>query len=715
MRHSGLNVMRSRLGRGSAGEPILILLLAVAITAMASLLLLRDAWQRDQRRFERYVQQAEARIQERMSTYVALLEAGAALFVASEDVSRQEFATFVARLQVEERYPGIQGIGYSARLAPGERDALLERMRASGITEFHLWPDKPREEVHAIVFLEPLDERNRRALGFDMFSEPVRREAMIRARDSGLPSLSRRVILVQEIAGPVQPGFLIYVPVYAGGAVPTTVEERRERLVGFVYSPFRAWDMFSSFFPRNREPRVALRIYDGDEALPDKLLFDLTDGKETLDYDERLQSVRKVEYGGHRWTVQILGLTNFSDFSTRALAAFVAGAGLLVSLVVFRTSASRHRAWRAVDAHRRRLHDSIIQAPAIICVAEAIDHAISLTSARFLELAGRDDLVGRPVAEARSFLPAALLDPLERVLRTGQEERFAELALELRGRLFFLDVVYQPLRDGAGRVDAAMLFAVDVTEQVVARRDAEDALRLRDEFLSVASHELKTPLTPLLLRLQSLRRDQRGPPAKLAERLPQHLDVMERMVRRLSELISMLLDVSRIRAGRLRIQVEDGVDLAAVAREVIAEFQPEAMRVGSELRLDAPVAVRGKWDRARLQQVLVNLVSNALKYGPGRPVTVSITQENSRARLVVHDEGIGIPEEDLHRIFGRFERAVSDRHYGGLGLGLYITRTLVEAMGGVIHAESPGRKGASLIVELPNADVAAEESAHPVA
>lgn len=692
------------LARATAGEPVLILLLSVGITVLATVLLVRDAWQRDRIRFERSVQQAEASIGERLSAYVAMLEAASALFVASDDVDRREFASFVARLRAHERYPGIQGIGYSARVAANEQQRLEAIMRSSGVEEFRLWPEAPGREVHAIVFLEPMDARNRAALGYDMSSEPVRREAMARARDTGLPALTGKVVLVQEIEGPVQPGFLIYVPVYMGYDPPGSIDERRERLLGFVYSPFRAGDLFSAIFPVQARPELIIRVYDGDEPLPDRLLYDNLPENSERERDDRLRALRSLEIAGHEWTLEVVGLTSFSEVSLRSLAAVAAGVGLLVSLLVFRISGSRHRAWRAVDAHRIRLHDSLVQAPALICVVEAADRRISMTSARLLEAVGDEELVGLTLEEARRSLPAELLEPLERVLRQGEQERFADLALELRGRLYYLDVVLQPLRDVSGRVDAVMLFAVDVTEQVVARRDAEDALRLRDEFLSVASHELKTPLTPLLLRLQSLRRDRHGPRERLEERLPQHLDVMERMVRRLAELVNMLLDVSRIRAGRLRLHEEQGVDLAAVAREVLAEFQPEAARVHSELRLDAPEPVPGRWDRTRLQQVLSNLISNALKYGPGAPVTVAVRREGDMARLTVHDEGIGIAEQDLGRIFGRFERAVSDRHYGGLGLGLYITRSLVDAMGGRIHAESIGRRGATLVVELPRGE-----------
>ncbi|RKG98558.1 DUF4118 domain-containing protein [Corallococcus sp. CA053C] len=233
-------------------------------------------------------------------------------------------------------------------------------------------------------------------------------------------------------------------------------------------------------------------------------------------------------------------------------------------------------------------------------------------------------------------------------------------------------------------------------------REAREAVRLRDEFLSIASHELKTPLTPLNLKLQSLRRElERNPgpvPRALVER---YLEVGSRQVKKLGELVNDLLDVSRIAAGRLALEPAR-VDLAELVRDVVASYEGPAARSGSSLRLvgvDTPTL--GWWDRPRLEQVVVNLVDNAIKYGQGRPIDIRLEARDGRATLTVRDQGIGIAAESLPRLFGRFERAVSDRHYGGLGLGLYITRTLLEAMGGTVRAESVLGQGSLFTVELP--------------
>ncbi|HEX5751187.1 MAG TPA: GAF domain-containing sensor histidine kinase [Archangium sp.] len=232
--------------------------------------------------------------------------------------------------------------------------------------------------------------------------------------------------------------------------------------------------------------------------------------------------------------------------------------------------------------------------------------------------------------------------------------------------------------------------------------ESQRAVRLRDEFLAVASHELKTPLTPLRLQLQGLRRGveaQGGEPVP-PERILRAVRSCESQVRKLAGLVNDLLDVSKLARGRLPLHLEE-VDLGAVAREVLEQLSSEAVRAGCRVELMDGERVVGRWDRSRLEQVVTNLLTNALKYGAGRPIHVHVGWGHGVARLSVRDEGIGIAPEHRGRIFGKFERAVSERHYGGLGLGLHITQQIVSALGGSILVESEVGKGSTFTVELP--------------
>jgi signal transduction histidine kinase len=232
------------------------------------------------------------------------------------------------------------------------------------------------------------------------------------------------------------------------------------------------------------------------------------------------------------------------------------------------------------------------------------------------------------------------------------------------------------------------------------QEEAEKAVRVRDEFMSVASHELKTPLTSLKLQVQALLEMPPDlPDGEEGARLKASFALTERQVRRMERLIGNLLDVSRIAVGRFHLQLEE-VDLVAVVRDVTAQFSAEIARAKIQLAFKLPEQAPGRWDPLRLEQVVVNLLSNALKYGDGKPIEIAVEVQDGLARLRVSDQGIGIAPENQARIFERFERAVS-LNYGGLGLGLYITKQIVVAHGGSIRVESALGNGSIFAIELP--------------
>ncbi|HET8538789.1 MAG TPA: ATP-binding protein [Anaeromyxobacter sp.] len=244
--------------------------------------------------------------------------------------------------------------------------------------------------------------------------------------------------------------------------------------------------------------------------------------------------------------------------------------------------------------------------------------------------------------------------------------------------------------------------------------EAQAAVAARDEFLSIASHELRTPLTALRLALENMRRvSTRDAIAKLpAEYVERVLATAERQGHRLESLVAALLDVSRIQMGRLELDVEE-VDLTLVVTEAAASLEDEARQTGSVIAIRGE-PVRGYWDRLRISQVVTNLLANAVKYGAGKPVEVEFGPADAGARLVVRDHGIGIEPADQPQIFERFERAVSSRNYGGLGLGLYIVKRIVEAHGGSISVRSTPGEGSAFAVELPQRPaVAVRGSADP--
>ena len=321
----------------------------------------------------------------------------------------------------------------------------------------------------------------------------------------------------------------------------------------------------------------------------------------------------------------------------------------------------------------------------------------------------RADLLGQPV---EVLLPARFR-AIHEVHRGGYQAaprtRPMGLGLDLHGlkkngQEFAAEISLATLKAGED------LYAVAAVRDVTERKKIEERARLwhkaqeevreRDEFLSIASHELRTPVTALQLQLQLLQRATGRAGGASPDILIEKMEVLGRQCRRIALLVNELLDVSRLRLGRLEMNPEE-LDLAEVAQESAGHLQQEAARLGSPIEVAAEGAVVGRWDRIRIEQVITNLLSNAIKFGQGKPIRLAVSSAGDRARLEVRDQGIGIEPGDQERVFGRFERAVSSHHFGGLGLGLYISREIVAAHGGTIHLDSRPGSGTTFTVELP--------------
>lgn len=320
------------------------------------------------------------------------------------------------------------------------------------------------------------------------------------------------------------------------------------------------------------------------------------------------------------------------------------------------------------------------------------------------------DIVGRDFTHFHTPEDIAEGRPAQALKIAASNGRFAEQGWRVRrdGSRYWADVIITALKGEDGTVTGFAYTTADGTDRARAEKEQLDLLRsvqasveARDHFLSVAAHELRTPLTSLQLQVQSLMRGAR----KEAERrsddaFHRRLESIDRHVMRFASLIEQLLDVSKITSGKLELHPEP-VDLATVVRDTGMRFEADLAKAGCTLTVRGPDRIAGEWDRFRVEQVVSNLISNAIKYGAGKPVEIDVEDAQGVARLRVRDHGIGIAPEDQQRIFQRFERAVSELHYGGLGLGLWIVRQTVEAQGGRIAVESAPGQGATFTVELP--------------
>jgi len=302
-------------------------------------------------RFQYKTADISSAIKERMLEQEVALWGGVGLFAASEAVTRKEWRSYVSSLRLSDYLPGLQGYGYAEFVQPGQKEDFVEGVRSDGFPDFDIRPGGQRELYSSIIFLEPFSDRNLRAFGYDMWSEPTRRKAMARARDTGASAVSGMVTLVQETESDVQRGFLMYLPVYRSGMPTETVEERRAAIKGFVYSPFRIKDLMQGILGKG-DTEIDFRIYDGKTTAAEMVMYDSA-GR----YESDVEAVRTLfsntyahTSGGHPWTLSFRTRPGFIPESDAIEPLMVAGVGICIDILLFLTilslSSQRSRAMK---------------------------------------------------------------------------------------------------------------------------------------------------------------------------------------------------------------------------------------------------------------------------------------------------------------------------------------------------------------------------------
>ncbi|MEX0959097.1 MAG: EAL domain-containing protein [Burkholderiales bacterium] len=436
-------------------------------------------------RFDGRVNEMSLRIRERLLGYEQILQGALGFMASSDEVTRGEWRDYTDHLRLDETYPGIQGVGFAERVRPHELASHIERVRAEGFPDYRVWPEGEREDYFPTVYLEPFSGRNLSAFGYDMYSEPVRRQAMQHAGDTGKSTITRKVRLVQETDEDVQSGFLMYLPFYARGSSPAAIDERRVALAGYVYAPFRMADLLQGILA-GRYDNLDLEIFDGLEISDEARLYDSRP-------DDRRKPLftRQValDIYGHAWTLKVASLPEFELTVDNEKPRLVLLAGALVSLllagIVWALAMNRDKATALVrvnrdlhaeiDEHRRtgdslRILDRAIKAtvnPVVITDPNQADNPIVYVNPAFEAVTGysAQEAVGRNCR----FLQGDDRDQpeLERMrvlLREQQEGAIVLRNYRKDGRPFWNEMRVAPVRDSTGHVTHFVGFLKDITE-----------------------------------------------------------------------------------------------------------------------------------------------------------------------------------------------------------------------------------------------------------
>jgi signal transduction histidine kinase len=361
------------------------------------------------------------------------------------------------------------------------------------------------------------------------------------------------------------------------------------------------------------------------------------------------------------------------------------------------------------ESERVNLRNLFKQTPEMVCILRGPQHVFEFVNEAHIRALGFD-ATGKSVREAQPE-SIEIHGILDQVYKTGETAELREIPITVTDRLRYFDLTYAARKDGAGNIDGIMILGVEITEQVLAREELHRALQARDEFLSVASHELRTPLTSMKMQVQLAKRHiEKGDPSAYeplrVEKLVKQTDVQ---IDRIGHLVDDMLDISRIDTGKLAIHRQP-MDMSALTREVVERYRNDWESANSPVTVSTSGPIVGNWDPFRIEQVVTNLLTNAIRYGNSKPIQFEAKLAGNSAELIVRDHGIGIAKENQERIFQRFERAVTANEISGLGLGLYIVRQILEMHRGSISVESEVGQGTTFTVKLPLSEPVAQNA-----
>ena len=586
--------------------PFLVLAVSIFLTLGITYNFYRSSLNKDTVRFNNEVNRIQSTIENRINLYIALLKGGRGFVESAAELNRESFANYIQSLDIERNYKSVQAIGYNKIVLPEDREALVKKMQAEGNADFRMFPGGERDSYQAIIYIEPFNEQNKKDVGFDMFTEPNRREALVRAADSGMPTASAKVNLLQAANQNSQPGFLIYLPIYEKGKVSQTVEEKRRNLIGYIYSPFRSGDFLDEIQRNTDTTDIAVRIYDG-EPKPENLLSQTTfeNNPKSINQIEKDQSIENViPIAGRTWTIKYDSLPAFSEQSSINWTPLIFLIGIIFSFLLFGMTY-----WE--------------------------------TSAR-LKL----EIIAARLTESEA-----------------QKQKLLEN--EQKARLL-----------------------------------AEQANTTKDEFIAVVSHELRTPLNAIAGWTKILKTNNLSANTKNLA-----LEKINKSLRLQTMLVEELLDYSQILSGNISYE-EKPVNFSDLFENISPGIEASARERNIEFvkdnRLNGHLILG---DESKLKIVIYNLLTNAVKFThSGGRIETQLLETDGKIQMTVKDNGKGMSSEFLPQIFDRFSQADTSttRNYGGLGLGLTISKHIVKLHNGSIEANSEGiGTGSVFIIKFP--------------
>lgn len=656
-------------------------------------------------------------ITDRMMIYSSALEGVQGLFHASDSVSREEWTIYGDSINLQNRYAGIQGVGYVELLEKSEIPEIENQVRAEGFTDFSVFPLGDRDQYSTILYIYPFNESNRRAFGFDEFSEETRRKALNLSAQTDRVTLTDKVTLVQETDENIQPGFLAYLPVY----------DDEGKIKGFVYSIYRMYDLMSGIFFGSEAEKIGFKIYDADSverATEETLIFDSaklsqTEGLLHQNLPQNSLGHRIVYLFNNQWVFEFfeIGLLTSRTQISDLILVFGVGLVLFLSLAFIFILRSQYRC--ELEAKRiriecnseqdklKRVIKNLQKKESILLDAQKIADVGNfefdfqsntfVCSPEVLTIHGLPERESISLNEYRKLIHPDFTTSFDAHLNSLQSSR---------GEYSFVYKIMTPEKEqrwihlkGKTQFDSgAPVKSVGTFQDISDQKKAEES---KDIFISLVSQQLRDPLTIIKYTLENIFTDKTD---NLTLKQTESLRTIETVTKRMIEIISTLLNIVFIETERPKFEYKTfhpkHVLKVAVERfQNIAKEKQQRISVEIESSIDDITS-----DPNYLRQVFMSILSNSVKYSPPlAEIEIKVFREGKDIVFQFSDNGFGIPENEKANVFSKFFRGSNIVKYEptGTGLSLYYVKQIVEMLHGSISLESRKGEGTTVWVKLP--------------
>lgn len=713
--------------------------LILAITLLATFTLWQNSQQniytKLQADFKRYVSDVNHRIENRIQANQNILEGLQGLFAASSTVNRKEFYTYISRQGINPNLTGIQAVGFSLIIPKHQKNTHISSIRKEGFTDYTIKPAGERDIYTSIIFVEPLNNINKQAFGYDMYATPTLREAMYKAQDSNQSVLSRKLTLQADSNKKKQTRAYLFLPIYKNGSPINTIANRRANSVGWIYLSLNINILMKDVLGA-QNTKIDIHLYDGKTISIPSLLHDF-DYCQTIGIKKEtplFQNTTQLNIADHILTAVITSLPDYDAplYKGSSLLIAISGSFISILLTLLTWQLVQGREYAIRKAHKMtkdlRVNEksliaskylaesslsklnsyiSAIDQQALISVTDSKGTILSANT-KFCTTSGysEEELIGQQHNIVNSKTHSKeFFENLHKTISSGEVWRGEICNRAKNGDLYWVDGAISPLKDNNGKISRYVSVRFDITKRKLAaaqisaaKNEAERANAAKSEFLSSMSHELRTPLNAIIGYSQLLTLT----PEAMSEDQLSSVDEIYHAGHHLLELINEVLDLSSIESGKVKLNIQ-----ALALSNIINECQLLISPLAEKKNIQIDYADFDNYfltaDPLRIKQILINFLSNAIKYNkPNGKVNLQYTiLDSKQLRVSVTDTGYGLDEEQLSNLFIPFERVGAENSdIEGSGVGLVICKKLIEMMGGSIGVTSNKDSGSTFWFDI---------------